>query len=97
MRHGLCPHHQHNRGKGRLCISCKGYYQKIKKHLHNGFQSLTFQEFDLTDWGTLLGMGAYMGPDFSTDFMHFRAEYLYDFYGQQMYGKNNKNLTDKIM
>lgn len=23
-----------------------------------------FQQFDLTDWGSLLGMGAYMGPDF---------------------------------
>lgn len=53
-----------------------------------------FQEFDLTDWGTLLGMGAYMGPDFSTDFMHKRAEYLYDFYAQMMYGKPNKDLSD---
>ncbi len=53
-----------------------------------------FQEFDLTDWGTLLGMGAYMGPDFTTDFMHKRAEYLYNFYGQMMYGKSNKELTD---
>ena len=53
-----------------------------------------FQEFDLTDWGTLLGMGAYIGPDFSTDFLHKRAEYLYDFYGMQMYNKTNKELTD---
>lgn len=53
-----------------------------------------FQEFDLTDWGTLLGMGAYIGPDFSTDFMHKRAEYLYDYYGYQMFGKPNKDLSD---
>lgn len=53
-----------------------------------------FQQFDLMDWGTLLGMGAYMGPDFSTDFMHYRAEYLYDFYAQELYGKSNKELTD---
>ncbi len=52
-----------------------------------------FQEFDLIDWGTMLGMGAYMGPDFSTDFMHKRAEYLYDYYGQQIYGKSNSELT----
>lgn len=38
-----------------------------------------FQEFDLTDWGSLLGMGAYIGPDFSTDFLHYRAVFLYDF------------------
>ncbi len=53
-----------------------------------------FQEFDLIDWGTLLGMGAYMGPDFSADFMHKRAEYLYNFYGQQLYGKPASELTD---
>ena len=52
-----------------------------------------FQQFDLMDWGTLLGMGAYIGPDFSTEFMHFRAEYLYDYYGQELYGKDSESLT----
>ncbi len=52
-----------------------------------------FQEFDLMDWGTLLGMGAYMGPDFTTEFFHHRAEYLYDFYGKEMYGKSAKELN----
>lgn len=52
-----------------------------------------FQQFDLMDWGTMLGMGAYMGPDFSTDFMHYRAEFLYDFYANSLYGKTNKALT----
>jgi nitric oxide reductase subunit B len=52
-----------------------------------------FQEFDLMDWGTMLGMGAYMGPDFSTDFFHHRAEYLYDYYAQLMFGKTAKDLT----
>lgn len=53
-----------------------------------------FQQFDLTDWGSLLGMGAYMGPDFSTDFVHYRAEFLYDFYGKEMYGKSNAALSN---
>lgn len=53
-----------------------------------------FQEFDLTDWGSLLGMGAYIGPDFTTDFLHYRALYLYDFYGKELYGKVNDELTD---
>ena len=26
-----------------------------------------FQQFDLMDYGTMLGMGAYLGPDFSSD------------------------------
>ena len=53
-----------------------------------------FQEFDLTDWGSMLGMGAYIGPDFSTDFVHYRAVFLYDFYAGQLYGKKNAQLTE---
>ncbi|MBL7903380.1 MAG: cbb3-type cytochrome c oxidase subunit I [Bacteroidales bacterium] len=53
-----------------------------------------FQQFDLMDWGTMLGMGAYMGPDFSTDFMHYRAEFLYDHYGVELYGKPNSQLSE---
>ena len=53
-----------------------------------------FQEFDLMDWGSMLGMGAYIGPDFTTDMLHYRAVFLYDYYGEQLYGKKNKDLTD---
>jgi len=47
-----------------------------------------FQEFDLMDYGSLLGMGAYMGPDFSTEFFHKRAEFLYQSYSQELYQKD---------
>lgn len=53
-----------------------------------------FQQFDLTDWGSMLGMGAYIGPDFSTDMLHYRALFLYDYYGMEMYGKKNAALTE---
>ena len=46
-----------------------------------------FQEYDLMDWGTFLGMWAYIGPDFSTDFFHNRAETLYDLYWNANFGK----------
>lgn len=52
-----------------------------------------FQQFDLMDWGTMLGMGAYMGPDFSTDFLHRRAEFLYDYYANKLYRKSNALLS----
>ncbi|MDA3842751.1 MAG: cbb3-type cytochrome c oxidase subunit I [Candidatus Kapabacteria bacterium] len=52
-----------------------------------------FQQFDLMDWGSLLGMGAYMGPDFSTDFFHHRAVYLYEYYANELYQKSDKDLT----
>ncbi len=54
-----------------------------------------FQQFDLMDHGSLLGMGAYLGPDYSTEFMHKRAVFLYDFYAQQKFGKNSADL-DKV-
>ncbi len=41
-----------------------------------------FQQFGLMDYGTLLGMGAYLGPDFTTQHMHGRILALYDIYGQ---------------
>ncbi len=53
-----------------------------------------FQEFDLMDWGTLLGMGAYMGPDFTTNFLHHRSDFLYDYYAEELYGKSGSSLTD---
>ncbi len=52
-----------------------------------------FQQFDLMDYGTMLGMGAYLGPDFSTEFFHRRAEFLYDHYGQAEFGKGHAQLT----
>ncbi len=47
-----------------------------------------FQEFDLTDWGSLMWMGAYLGPDFSTDFFHNRAATLYNLYWQANFWKS---------
>jgi len=52
-----------------------------------------FQQFDLMDYGTMLGMGAYMGPDFSTEFMHKRAEFLYDYFAKQKFGKSSSDLS----
>lgn len=51
-----------------------------------------FQQFDLMDYGTLLGMGAYLGPDFSTEFVHKRAESLYASYARSLYGKRIADL-----
>lgn len=52
-----------------------------------------FQQFGLMDYGSMLGMGAYLGPDFTTEFMHKRAEFLYDFFGVKHYGKPSAELS----
>jgi len=52
-----------------------------------------FQQFDLMDYGTLLGMGAYLGPDFSTEFFHRRAEFLTEAFAQREYGRSAAEIT----
>lgn len=54
-----------------------------------------FQQFDLMDYGTMLGMGAYLGPDYSTSFLHDRVVYLYDYYAGELFGKNSSDLNQE--
>ena len=54
-----------------------------------------FQQFDLMDYGTMLGMGAYLGPDFSTEFFHRRAEFLYDYYAREMFDTARSALSEE--
>ncbi len=53
-----------------------------------------FQEFDLMDYGTMLGMGAYLGPDFTEETMHRRIMALYDSYANEKFGVSADSLTD---
>ena len=52
-----------------------------------------FQQFDLMDYGTMLGMGAYLGPDFSTEFLHRRAVFLADGLAREKYNQPYDDLT----
>jgi len=54
-----------------------------------------FQQFGLMNYGSLLGMGAYLGPDFTTEFFHKRAEFLYNFYAQKEFGKKTDTMTEE--
>ncbi len=51
-----------------------------------------FQQFDLMDYGTMLGMGAYLGPEFAGEFMHRRAVFLNEAYAQKLHGKRMSEL-----
>lgn len=53
-----------------------------------------FQQFDLMDYGSLLGMGAYLGPDFTTEFLHKRAVFLNNYYANEFYSKDFDALND---
>ena len=54
-----------------------------------------FQQFDLMDYGTMLGMGAYLGPDFSTEFFHRRVVSLYGQFAQARFGRPDSALSDE--
>ena len=46
-----------------------------------------FQEFDLMDYGSIYGNGAYFGPDFTDQYIHREVKYYRDFEAQKLYKK----------
>jgi len=52
-----------------------------------------FQKYVLMDQGTLLGNGAYIGPDYTAWILHEKIVKLQDIYAQEEYGKNYVELT----
>ncbi len=46
-----------------------------------------FQKYVIMDQGTLLGNGAYMGPDYTAWMLHEKITALQDIYSQEKYGK----------
>jgi len=42
-----------------------------------------FQKYGLMQYGTLFGHGAYLGPDFTAQYLHRAAQTMLDSYGQQ--------------
>lgn len=71
--------------------SQKGEILYTKKDIIEG--KALFQQFDLMDYGTLLGMGAYLGPDFTTEFLHKRAEFLNNFYARELFKRDFYKLS----
>lgn len=54
-----------------------------------------FQEFGLMGYGTLLGMGSYMGPDFTTEVLHHKILSLYELYSKDEFSKAYKELNEE--
>lgn len=54
-----------------------------------------FQKYVLMDHGTLLGNGAYIGPDYTAWILHEKIVNLQNIYAQEKYGKNYSELTDE--
>jgi len=54
-----------------------------------------FQKYVLMDHGTLLGNGAYMGPDYTAWILHEKIINLQNIYAQEKFGKNYSELSDE--
>lgn len=62
-----------------------------KKNIQDG-QSLFFK-YNLMEHGTLWGHGAYLGPDYSAEYLHMEAEEIRDLLAAKHYGQSFDALT----
>jgi nitric oxide reductase subunit B len=54
-----------------------------------------FQKYGLMDYGTLLGNGSYMGPDYTAEALKIYTEGMQDYYADLDYGKAYNKLSDE--
>ncbi|MFB6467794.1 nitric-oxide reductase large subunit [Cytobacillus sp. Hz8] len=54
-----------------------------------------FQKYALMDYGTVLGNGSYMGPDYTAEALKIYTEGMQDFYAKKQAGVTFKKLTKK--
>ena len=52
-----------------------------------------FQKYVIMNHGTLLGNGAYMGPDYTAWILHEKIVHLQNIYAQKKYGKDYNSLS----
>lgn len=52
-----------------------------------------FQKYALMDYGTVLGDGSYMGPDYTAEALKVYTEGMQDFRAKEKYGKTYKELS----
>lgn len=62
-----------------------------KQQILNG--QATFQQYDLMDYGSILGNGTFLGPDFMAETLHIITNSMRDYDAQLIYGKPFAQLT----
>ncbi|PLR79615.1 nitric-oxide reductase large subunit [Bacillus canaveralius] len=69
----------------------KGEVILTKKSIIGG--QAVFQKYGLMDYGTVLGHGSYMGPDYTAEALKIYTEGMQDFKAQQIHDKNFAELN----
>jgi len=54
-----------------------------------------FQKYGLMQFGTIFGHGAYLGPDFTAQYLHLSGQNMLDFYGRQ--GLSSAEANEQVM
>ncbi len=54
-----------------------------------------FQKYGLMDYGTVLGHGSYLGPDYTAESLKIYIDGMHEFYAQKEYGKSFADLSDE--
>lgn len=62
-----------------------------KKSLLSG--QAVFERYGLTDYGSYLGNGSYLGPDYTAEALHIYLQGMYHYYGQDLYQKDWSDLS----
>ncbi|OYD06677.1 nitric-oxide reductase large subunit [Paludifilum halophilum] len=54
-----------------------------------------YQKYGLMDYGSVLGHGSYLGPDFTAEALHLQVKAMQSYYAQQDYGETWKDLSSE--
>ncbi len=71
-------------------VSEKGDVLFDKEHLMGG--QAVFQKYGLMDYGTILGHGSYLGPDYTAESLKIYVDEMHQFYAQQQHQKDFASL-----
>lgn len=63
-----------------------------KKTLVSG--QAVYEKYGLTDYGTYLGNGSYLGPDYTAEALHHYIEGMHSYYAQKLYHQPFKQLSE---
>ncbi|WP_137597025.1 nitric-oxide reductase large subunit [Paucilactobacillus kaifaensis] len=53
-----------------------------------------YEKYGLTDYGTLLGNGSYLGPDYTAESLHIYLRGMDHYYANTLYGKSYNSISD---
>ncbi|UYZ20520.1 nitric-oxide reductase large subunit [Mesobacillus jeotgali] len=72
--------------------SAKGEVILTKESIMGG--QAVFQKYGLMDYGTVLGHGSYMGPDYTAEALKIYSDGMQDFRAKEKYGKDFEGLAE---